>query len=140
MTTEYREMQIADYDNVIALWKASEGVGLGANDDPEGIARFLSSNLGLSYVVFEDGQLVGAVLCSQDSRRGFISHLAVRTSHRRLGIGEKLVEKCFDGLRKVGIHKCHIFVFQNNLNARAFWERTGWILRDDLIVMSKYVK
>ena len=85
MLIEYRETQITDYDDVMALWKGSQGVGLGSTDDPEGIAHFLSNNPGLSFVALEDGCLVGAVLCSQDSRRGFISHLAVRPSHRCLG-------------------------------------------------------
>lgn len=136
MALQLREMQPQDYESVIALWRSCEGIGLSEDDSPEGIARFLENNPGLCFVALEGGQLAGAVLCGQDGRRGYLYHLAVRKSHRRNGIGAALVKRCFEGLERVGIRKCHIFVFRENQAAIDFWGHTGWQLRTDLVIMS----
>jgi N-acetylglutamate synthase len=128
---------IDDYDEVLALWQATPGVGLSDADSRANIAAYLARNPGLSFVARAEGRLVGAVLCGTDGRRGYLHHLAVHPDFRRLGIGQELAERCLAGLKAQGIHKCHLFVFAGNDSGRAFWERTGWKQRDDLVIMSK---
>jgi ribosomal protein S18 acetylase RimI-like enzyme len=134
-----REMTLREYDDILALWQASGGIGLSDSDSRESLAGFLRRNPGLSLVAWADGQLVGAVLCGQDGRRGYIHHLAVRRSHRRRGVGRALAEGCLSALRAVGIDKCHLFVFSRNRGAISFWERIGWSQRTDLIMMSQEI-
>lgn len=134
-----RDLTIDDYEAVLALWQGTEGIGLSRADERQAIASYLDRNPGLSFVALADEQLVGAVLCGHDGRRGFIHHLAVRASHQRQGMGQALVERCVDALRLQGIDKCHLFVYATNSNARAFWQRLGWQPRDDLMVMSKII-
>lgn len=74
MSIVIREMTIQDYDEVLALWRTSEGVGLSDADSDEGVARFLDRNPGLSFVARDGEHLVGAVLCGHDGRRGYIHH------------------------------------------------------------------
>ena len=131
-----RAMEIEDYEDVLALWEASEGVGLSGADTERSIAIFLERNPCLSHVAHRHGQLVGAVLCGHDGRRGYIHHLAVSKVCRREGIGSALVARCLGGLQQIGIQKCHIFVFQANPEAMAFWDRMGWTKREELAVMS----
>ncbi len=132
------EMTLQDYNDVFALWQATEGVGLSEADSEHGIAQFLQRNPGFSFVARDGDQLAGAVLCGHDGRRGFIHHLAVRQSYRRRGVGRALVEACLAVLRRAGIQKCHLFVFADNLDAVAFWERIGWQQRTELVIMSRY--
>lgn len=134
-----REMSIQDYDGVLALWQASDGVGLSDADSEESMGRFLDRNPGLSLVALEGGEIVGAVLCGHDGRRGYVHHLAVSELHRRKGVGRALVKRCLSALRTVGIHKCHIFVFAENQDAIAFWQRVGWTERVELTMMSRYI-
>jgi ribosomal protein S18 acetylase RimI-like enzyme len=135
-----KEMTIGDYDEVVALWRATEGVGLSDADSREGIARFLERNPGLSYVArTEDGQLVGAALCGHDGRRGYIHHLAVAESARRQGLGRNLVGRCMFCLMQIGIQKCHLFVFGENEAAQKFWDSLGWMQRVELVMMSHAV-
>ena len=133
-----REMTIQDYDAVIALWQATEGVGLSEADARKAIARYLARNPGLSFTAWDGGDLAGAVLCGHDGRRGYVHHLAVRESHRHQGIGKALVARCLAALKAEGIDKCHLFVFSRNANAIAFWKSVEWTQRVDLVVMSKY--
>ncbi|MBN1877764.1 MAG: GNAT family N-acetyltransferase [Anaerolineae bacterium] len=131
-------MTIQDYDTVIALWQSVEGVGLSDADAREPIARYLERNPGLSFTAWDGDNLVGAVLCGHDGRRGYVHHLTVRESHRRQGIGKALAERCLAILKAEGIDKCHLFVFTSNANAIAFWKGIGWTQRVDLYVMSRY--
>lgn len=136
---DIRLMTLSDYDAVLALWQASPGVGLSDADSRPAIARFLERNPGLAFVAEEEGRLAGAVLCGHDSRRGYLYHLAVHPDFRRRGLGRALVEHCFNGLRALDIHKCHIFVYGQNEDGLAFWKRIGWVQRFELEILSKDV-
>lgn len=132
-----RGMSEADYDAVLALWRATPGIGLSEADERPNIASFLARNRGLSFVAEADGRLAGAVLGGTDGRRGYLHHLAVAPDHRRAGVGSSLVARALEALRARGLRRCHIFVMAGNAEGRRFWERTGWFRRDDLVVMSK---
>ncbi len=137
MDYEIKLMTMDDYDEVYALWRASEGIGLSAADERDGIARFLERNPGLAFVARRGTELVGAVITGNDGRRGYLHHLAVSPTFRRQGLGRVLVERSLSALREIGIHKCHIFVYGDNLPAKAFWEEVGFYPRSNLILMSR---
>jgi len=138
MSISYMEMAIADYQKVYKLWGKTEGIGLSDADEKENTARFLDRNPGTSFVAYDGSLLVGALLCGNDGRRGYVHHLAVRESRRRLGIGSTLIKGCLAKLEKLNIHKCHLFVFVDNSDAISFWESIGWEKRGELLLMSKY--
>ena len=138
MCFDIREMTIDDYNEVLALWDACEGVGLHheAEDSRDGIARVLDHNTGLSFVALDGGRIVGTIVGSQDGRRGYVRHLAVAPSHRRRGIGRALAERCTSVLRQAGIRRCNLHVMETNHDALAFWAKLGWTGRRDIIYMS----
>lgn len=131
---------MSDYDAVIALWKLSVGVGLSHADTRESIQLYLERNPGMSFVAKQDDTVVGAVLSGHDGRRGYIHHLAVHPNCQRQGIGQQLVDNCFEALHAEGIQKCHLFIFKENQSGIAFWEGTGWRYREDIAVMSKMIE
>ncbi len=137
---EIREFTMEDYDGAIALWRASEGIGLSDADLAENLARYLERNRGLSFVAYEGARLVGAVLCGHDGRRGYLHHMAVAPEYRRRNVGQRLAEKCLRGLKANGFSRCHLFVHRDNHAALAFWRRTGWFDRTDLVMMSRDLK
>jgi ribosomal protein S18 acetylase RimI-like enzyme len=131
-------MTIADYDEAMALWQATEGMGLRPADERQHIARYLARNPGLSFVARDGDRLVGTVLCGHDGRRGYLQHLAVDRAYRRQGIGRALVAQTLDALRAIDINKCHLFVIKTNTAAIEFWKHIGWFERDDIVTMSHF--
>lgn len=127
-----------DYDKVILLWQETEGMGLHNDaDSREGIAQYLARNPHLSFAAHDDhGEIIGAVLCGHDGRRGYLHHLAVIEKYRYKGIGKMLVKYSLKGLADIGISKCHIFIFGDNYKGQAFWKHIGWKERLDLKIMS----
>jgi len=130
------EMTEEDYPEIIQLWQNSPGIGLSDADSRSNIFQFLKQNQGLSFISRVDGVLAGAVLCGTDGRRGYLYHLAVSMTYRRLGIGKKLVGKVLNELKEKNIEKCHIFVIADNKEGEKFWKRIGWKKRNDIFVMS----
>jgi ribosomal protein S18 acetylase RimI-like enzyme len=137
MTVEIHTMVSDDYLGALALWQSLPGLGLSSADEKEAITHFLKLNPKTCFIAKEGDKIIGTVLGGSDGRRGYLYHLAVHKDFQRLGLGKKLSEKCLAALRSQGLKKCHIFVLSSNTEGLRFWERLGWLLRKDILVMSK---
>lgn len=137
MDLTYRQMVIGDYGQVRALWESDPGVGVSEADSRENVRRFLKCNRETNFVALQGKRIVGGVLCGNDGRRGYLYHLIVDQDARERGIGGRLIELCLDALKKKGIDKCHLFVFDTNELAVEFYRNAGWLERDDLKIFSK---
>lgn len=136
MSFTIREMTIADYNQVIKLWSATEAMLLRDADSRESIERYLNLNPNLSFVAESSGQIVGAILAGSDGRRGYVQHLVVHESERGAGIGKQLITSVISALEAIGISKTHLFVANDNINAQQFYESLGWFLRDEVRMYS----
>lgn len=140
MGIEIHEMVIDDYDEIYRLWDMSDQIGLSKADSRYGIQKFLERNPGMSYVAVENGKIIGAVLCGHDGRRGYIHHLMVHPDYRRKGLGRSLVGRCMYALTRIGIQKCHLFIYEDNEAGMKFWEQLGWEKRVELSMMSQDIE
>jgi predicted N-acetyltransferase YhbS len=61
-----------DYDQVLELWKSTPGLQLREADSRIAIERYLQRNPGLSFVIDDNGELVGSVMSGHDGRRGHL--------------------------------------------------------------------
>lgn len=137
MSAEIRIMKANDYSGALTLWKSLPGLGLSGADNEQEILRFLKNNPKTCFIAQDFGEIIGTVLGGSDSRRGYIYHLAVHKDYQRLGLGKLLSEKCLAAMKAQGLQKCHIFVMSSNSNGLRFWEKLGWLLRKDILVMSR---
>ena len=136
MRVTYREMIPQDFDALYTLWKQTPGVDVTQADTVEGLNFFLDRNPNLSFIAESGGQLVGAIMCGHDGRRGFLHHLVVYTPFRRQGIAGFLVQASMDQLEQVGIEKCHLFIRRDNKEGLKFWESLHWKERIELTMAS----
>jgi ribosomal protein S18 acetylase RimI-like enzyme len=126
-----------DLDTVLALWAATEGVGLNESDTPDHLRAYLERNPSLSMVARDGTKLVAAILCGHDGRRGYLNHLAVAPEYRNRGLGTQIVETCLASLSALGILRCNIFVYVDNERGERFWTRGGWAARSDLKTLQR---
>ncbi|RAP73387.1 GNAT family N-acetyltransferase [Paenibacillus montanisoli] len=132
-----REMTIQDYDQMVELWSAIEGLAISGADSKSNIDFYLKRNKGFSFVYEADGRIAGTILCGHDGRRGFIYHVAVKPEFRNQNIGQQMADLCLGKLKEAGIEKCHIFVLDDNEGGNRFWSRTGWEKRSGFSVYSR---
>src|SRR5947209_17178874 len=111
--TSFREMVLADYNEVQRLWAETPGLCLGDDDTAERIALYLARNPGLCFVALDEQRIAGTVLAGHDGRRGILRHLAVAKPYRGKGIGRQLVRVALEGLSGQGIQKCNVFVMDD---------------------------
>ncbi|MCR8630498.1 GNAT family N-acetyltransferase [Paenibacillus radicis (ex Xue et al. 2023)] len=135
---ELREMNIQDYEMAIELWKRTEGMALSNADSRESIHNYLIRNAGMSFVCVDNQRVVGTILCGHDGRRGYIYHVAVDPEYRGNSIGKQLVARSLAKLRLEGIDKCHIMVIEDNEIGNHFWNRSGWMKRDGILLYSSH--
>ena len=135
-----RKMLINDYDDVYALWMSCAGMGLNNLDDSrEGIDRFLKRNPDTCFVAVCDDKIVGVILVGNDGRRGYIYHTAVNSQYRKRGIARQLVEASMQELKRAGINKVALVVFDKNESGNLFWEKLGFTAREDLVYRNKAI-
>lgn len=135
-----RKMKIEDYEAVYRLWLSCKGMGLNTVDDSrEGIEKFLRRNPDTCLVAERDGKLVGVIMAGSDGRRGYIYHTAVSPDQRRQGIASKLVDAVMTALETAGITKAALVVFDRNGGGNAFWEKSGFSVREDLVYRNKSI-
>ena len=128
-----RERTEKDYDKVYALWMGIHGFGIRSIDDSkEGVSRFLKRNPTTSVVAVAGDEIVGAILCGHDGRRGCLYHVCVREDYRKHGIGKAMVVACMRALQKEKINKVSIIAFKTNSVGNQFWKGAGWCFREDL--------
>jgi len=135
-----KAMDIEDYNEIINLWKNTDGVGLsGSDDSKKSIKIFLDKNSNTCFVAEYKNEIIGTIMAGNDGRRGHIYHLMVKPEHRRKGLGKKLIEKTEKALKKEGIGKIFLVTFKKNKTGNIFWENNDYEIRNDLNYRDKRI-
>ena len=133
----FREFQLADYEQVAALWEAA-GISLSVGDDPAGFSRRLERDAELFFVAEEGDRIVGVVMGCYDGRRGWINHLAVAPELQGHGVGTALVAELEERFRAIGCPKVNLLIKPSNADVQRFYERSGYAA-NPLIFMEKWL-
>ena len=137
---DIRLITIEDYDEIYALWNATEQSRRALNpvdDSREGIDRYLKRNPNTCFAAVSDEKIIGVILTGHDGRRAIVHHLCVHPDFRRMGIAESLVSTAEEALKKEGIQKIFGLVFKDNDPANSFWKSQGYSLRTNLNYRNK---
>jgi ribosomal protein S18 acetylase RimI-like enzyme len=134
-TIQIREFRYpTDYDRAIDLWsEAGEGIRVGPSDSPSQIQKKLERDSDLFLVAESGDRLVGTVIGGFDGRRGFVYHLAVAETFRRIGIATRLMDEIEHRLRLKGCIRSYLLVLPTNIPAMRHYEDRGWSRTDDLV-------
>jgi N-acetylglutamate synthase len=126
-----------DYDAIIRLWKQAglQSVRLRGRDSRDAFSAQLAA--GQRVIGLEDGgQLVGAILVTHDTRKGWINRLAVHPDHRRKGYATQLIVAAEQELRAMGVRIFAVLVEADNIASQELFAREGY-KTNDAVYMSK---
>jgi len=132
-----RHLTADDYDAIIRLWKEAglESVRLQGRDSHDAFAAQLAA--GQRVIGVEDaGQLIGAVLVTHDTRKGWINRLAVHPDHRRKGYATELIAAAERELREMGFRIFAVLIEADNNASQELFAQEGYKAHD-IVYMSK---
>ncbi len=136
--TSVRKMRASDYDDLVRVWELS---GLPhhpkGRDSRENIEREIRSRSNDFLVAEIDGEMVGAILCTNDGRKGWINRLAVLPSSQREGIASLLVAEAEKRFESRGIPIVACLIHNDNAASRELFEKLGYELDRRVVYYSK---
>jgi ribosomal protein S18 acetylase RimI-like enzyme len=111
---------------VVALWEEVFGYEAAHNKPGMAIDKKLAVNDQLFFVALADNAVVGTVMAGYDGHRGWIYSVAVAPSHRRQGLGSRLVSHAERALVGMGCVKINLQILEGNENVVAFYAGLGY--------------
>jgi ribosomal protein S18 acetylase RimI-like enzyme len=132
MSVEIRAATTADIGAVLAVWTEARSAAARTPDDPHFVEQLLEHDPGALLVAEADGDVVGVLIAGWDGWRGNVYRLAVLPSHRRRGIGRRLVEAGHDRLREQGARRVTALVGGEEGAAHGLWRAVGY-QRDEFV-------
>jgi len=98
--TDYMKLRLItpkDHQKLLVFWKDNYFVS--KMDEFERFKLFLKKNPRLSFLIENDGEIIGTILGSFDGRRGYLQKIVIDKNFRGKGLGKKLVETVIKRLR-----------------------------------------
>ena len=133
---QIREFDIEDYDVLLRLWKEA-GLVLRPGDELNGVRLKLQRDPDLFLVARDEEEVVGCVMGGWDGRRGWVYHLAVKSSHQRQGIAKSLLRELETRLARKGAKKVNAQVYRSNTKSLRFFNACGYDVHSDLVMIGK---
>jgi ribosomal protein S18 acetylase RimI-like enzyme len=123
-----RRLELEDYDTLLALWQRAglHSLRPHGRDGREALAKQLASGVQTILGLEDGGQLVGAVVATHDSRKGWINRLVVDPARRRRGYGARLIAAAEEVLREQGIHVIAALIEKGNDESLALFRKEGY--------------
>ena len=114
---------------VAALWKETFVYYTSAHNQPQlSIDKKVAVDDCLFFVATDGDAMVGTIMAGYDGHRGWIYSLAVAPTHRRQGIGSRLVAHAERALTSLGCVKINLQVMEGNESVAAFYESLGYMV------------
>jgi ribosomal-protein-alanine N-acetyltransferase len=111
--------------------------GLGWKYDAARVLKAIRDPETLTPVACDRGRIAGFAIMEFGDERAHLVLLAVRPTHRRMGIGRRLVDWLVESARVAGMASLHLELRTGNEAARGFYRAMGF---DETIVVPGYYR
>jgi len=133
-----QRLTIGDYEEITRLWsRAKLPFKPKGRDSREATAAQMKSNPDFFLGAFEGNNLVGTVIISSDTRKGWINRLAIDPDHRHCGIAKALIAESEQTLRKRDIRIFCVLIEDYNVISKKLFKECDYIEHCDIIYFSK---
>lgn len=116
----------AHRSQVVALWETVFDYEAAHNNPSLVIDKKIAVDDQLFFVALADNVVVGTIMAGYDGHRGWIYSVAVSPSHRRQGIGSRLVSHAEHVLTCQGCMKINLQIMEGNESVAAFYSSIGY--------------
>jgi ribosomal protein S18 acetylase RimI-like enzyme len=133
-----RRLTIDDHAAILALWQRAGLHSIrpeGRDSRSEFEKQFAGGQIAIGLV--ENDQLIGVVIATHDTRKGWINRLAIDPDYRHKGYGEQLVNAAEDVLHEAGMHLIAAFIEEGNTASLSLFEKLGYAVHQDIYYVSK---
>lgn len=139
MAIKIRRFDINDYQEVIRLWKLVKlPLKPKGRDRRETIEKEISRpDINIFLVAVNGENLIGTIIGTHDSRKGWINRLAVHPDFQHRGIARQLVREVEDQLSKKGIDITACLIEDYNRDSMEFFQKIGYYKHEDVFYFSK---
>lgn len=127
---DIRPYQEADEAAVIALWREVLPDTARHNEPGQALRQKRAFERDLLFVAAVKAVVVGTVMGGYDGHRGWVYSVAVRSEHRRAGIGTALVNRLERALADRGCLKVNLQVRASSSAVVGFYERLGYAVEE----------
>jgi ribosomal protein S18 acetylase RimI-like enzyme len=133
-----RRLSVDDYDRILDLWRRSglDSLRPDGRDSRESFSRQQDRGqvvLGLEV----DGALVGVIVATHDTRKGWVNRLAIDPDHRRRGLGTLLLRAAEEELRRLGMRIIATLAEDWNDASLALLQKEGYRLDREILYLTK---
>jgi predicted GNAT family acetyltransferase len=127
-----RQLGLDDYDELLALWQRAglHSLKPQGRDSRASLSHQLASGVQTILGLEVNGQLVGAVVATHDSRKGWINRLVVDPDHRKRGYATQLVAAAEEVLWEQGMRVTAALIEDDNPASLALFRKIGYVELD----------
>jgi GNAT superfamily N-acetyltransferase len=131
-------LSVEDYDRILELWRRSglDSLRSDGRDSRESFSRQQDEGqvvLGLET----EGTLIGVIVATHDTRKGWVNRLAIDPDHRRQGYGTLLLRAGEEELRQQGMHIIATLAEDWNEASLALLQKEGYKLDREILYLTK---
>lgn len=133
-----RRLTLDDHTAILALWQRAglPSIRPEGRDSRSEFAQQLAGGQ-VAIGLEEGGRLIGVVLATNDTRKGWINRLAIDPDFRRKGYGEQLACAAEEALREAGMKVIAAFIEEGNTASLALFEKLGYAVHQNIYYVSK---
>ncbi len=133
-----RRLTIDDHAAILDLWQRA-GLHSIRPEGRDSRAEFEKQFAGgqIAIGLEEDDKLIGVVIVTNDTRKGWINRLAIDPDYQRRGYGEQLVHAAEDVLHEMDIHLSAAFIEEGNVASLTLFEKLGYVTHPKIVYVSK---
>lgn len=101
-------------------------------------ASSIAKNGMINLVILESGLIIGtASICKsrwkQYNEYGEIVSIYFLPEYMGKGFGSRLLKRCIEELKKLGFDRILLWVLEDNIRARKFYEKNGFVCSDEYL-------
>ncbi|MBN1329637.1 MAG: GNAT family N-acetyltransferase [Candidatus Heimdallarchaeota archaeon] len=132
------QAEVNNLPAIITLWQQS-GLPIRpcGRDKLENLESQLKQSNMWIIIAEENEEIIGAVLVTHDSRKGWINRLAVHPNMTRRGIATRLLKEAEESLVKNGIEIFAALISDDNISSRRLFEKENYQYHKTITYYSK---